>query len=230
MEPMVVSFVNGGGTFGERAFSADVAYSRERWFSAQGGKLVTDAVTDRERVVAAADRLFYARGVQSVGMDAVRTEAGVPLKRLYAAFGSKDDLVVAVLEHRSRTWDEGVARASAGARTPRERLLAVYDFLDGWFRSDDFRGCAFVNAYGELGGVSPAVAQAVRAQKLSFARYVDDLVADLGAERALGPSSSCWPKGRADDGRHHGGRPRRGGRRRAAEVLIDAAVRRGPGA
>ncbi|MEW9267156.1 TetR/AcrR family transcriptional regulator [Kineococcus endophyticus] len=191
---------------------------------------MTDAVTDRERVVAAADRLFYARGVQSVGMDAVRTEAGVPLKRLYAAFGSKDDLVVAVLEHRSRTWDEGVARASAGARTPRERLLAVYDFLDGWFRSDDFRGCAFVNAYGELGGVSPAVAQAVRAHKLSFAQYVDDLVADLGAERALGAQLVLLAEGAQTTAAITGADHVAEDARRAAEVLIDAAVRRGPGA
>lgn len=189
--------------------------------------VVTDAVTDRERVVEAADRLFYARGVQSVGMDAVRTEAGVPLKRLYAAFGSKDDLVVAVLEHRSRTWDEGVARASTGARTPRERLLAVYDFLDGWFRSDDFRGCAFVNAYGELGGVSPAVAQAVRSQKLSFARYVDDLVAALGADRSLAAQLVLLAEGAQTTAAITGADHVADHARAAAEVLIDAAVRPG---
>lgn len=182
---------------------------------------------NRDRVVEAADRLFHARGVQSVGMDAVRTEAGVPLKRLYAAFASKDDLVVAVLEHRSRTWDEGVARASAGARTPRERLLAVYDVLDGWFRSDDFRGCAFVNAYGELGGVSPAVAQAVRSQKLSFARYVDDLVATLGADRSLAAQLVLLAEGAQTTAAITGADHVADHARAAAEVLIDAALRPG---
>ncbi|MEW1959747.1 TetR/AcrR family transcriptional regulator [Kineococcus sp. NPDC059986] len=187
---------------------------------------MTEATTDRDRVVAAADRLFYARGVQSVGMDAVRTEAGLPLKRLYAAFGSKDELVVAVLAHRSRTWDDGVAGASAGARTPRERLLAVYDFLDGWFGSDDFRGCAFINAYGELGGVSPAVAQAVRDQKQAFARYVEDLVADLGADRSLAAQLVLLAEGAQTTAAITGADRVADHARAAAEVLIDAAVRR----
>ena len=99
-----------------------------------------DDASARAAVVAAADRLFYARGVQSVGMDAVRTEAGVSLKRIYSLFPSKDDLVVAVLRHRTEQWDAGIARAAAGATTPRGRLLAVFDFLDAWFREDGFRG------------------------------------------------------------------------------------------
>jgi len=137
-----------------------------------------DDASARAAVVAAADRLFYAQGVQSVGMDAVRNEAGVSLKRIYALFPSKDDLVVAVLRHRTRRWDEGISAAAADAVTPRERLLAVFDFLDAWFREDGFRGCAFINSFGELGATSPGVADAVREHKESFQRYACDLAAE----------------------------------------------------
>ena len=116
-----------------------------------------DDASARAAVVAAADRLFYARGVQSVGMDAVRAEAGVSLKRIYSLFPSKDDLVVAVLRHRTEQWDAGIARAAAGATTPRGRLLAVFDFLDAWFREDGFRGCAFINSFGEQHDLERAV-------------------------------------------------------------------------
>jgi AcrR family transcriptional regulator len=134
----------------------------------------------REAVVAAADRLFYAQGVRAVGMDAVRTEAGVSLKRIYSLFPSKDDLVVAVLRRRTGQWADGIERAAAGAATPRERLLAVFDFLDTWFREDGFRGCAFINSFGELGATSPAVAAAVREHKESFQRYARDVVREAG--------------------------------------------------
>ena len=46
----------------------------------------------REQVLDAADRLYYSRGVQAVGMDELRAAAGVPLKRLYRLFGSKDGI------------------------------------------------------------------------------------------------------------------------------------------
>lgn len=139
----------------------------------------------RDAVVAAADRLFYARGVQSVGMDAVRAEAGVSLKRIYSIFPSKEDLVVAVLALRTRQWARGVERAAADAATPRDRILAVFDFLDAWFREDGFRGCAFINSFGELGATSPRVADAVRAHKEAFQDHVLGLVRDAGLPDAV---------------------------------------------
>lgn len=183
-----------------------------------------DDVSARTAVVAAADRLFYARGVQSVGMDAVRTEAGVSLKRIYSLFPSKDDLVVAVLRHRTEQWDAGIARAAAGATTPRGRLLAVFDFLDAWFREDGFRGCAFINSFGELGATSPAVAGAVREHKESFQRYARDVAreARLPDDVALqvvllaeGAQTTAAITQDVDVARQA---------RRAAEAILDAAV------
>jgi hypothetical protein len=79
---------------------------------------MNDEETVRNGLVEAADRLFYARGVQAVGMDAVRAEAGVSLKRIYALFPSKDDLVTAVLRHRSALWDAGVGAGRGGRGGP----------------------------------------------------------------------------------------------------------------
>lgn len=183
-----------------------------------------DDTNARAAVVAAADRLFYAQGVRSVGMDAVRNEAGVSLKRIYALFPSKDDLVVAVLRRRTDRWDQGIERAAAGATTPRERLLAVFDFLDEWFREDGFRGCAFINSFGELGATSPGVAAAVREHKESFQRYALEVVREAGLPDdvalqvvllAEGAQTTAAIIQDADVARQA---------RRAAEALLDAAV------
>ena len=150
---------------------------------------------DRDLIVAAADRLFYRRGIQSVGMDEVRTESGVPLKRLYAAFPSKDALVLEVLRTRRQTWDAGLAAAASTAATAEARLLAVYDFLDDWFRTDDFRGCGFINAFGELGAVLPAVAGIAQQQKDDFQAYVSRLVEQLGAPPLLAAQLALLAEG-----------------------------------
>jgi len=154
-----------------------------------------DDVSAREQVVSAADALFYARGIQSVGMDEVRTAAGISLKRMYALFPSKDAIIVEVLARRNRTWNEGITQATSAVSDPAERLLAIFDFLAGWFAEDDFRGCAFINSFGELGATNPDVASAVRAQKASFQQFVAGLVAEAGAPAALAPQLALLAEG-----------------------------------
>jgi AcrR family transcriptional regulator len=135
----------------------------------------------RTRLLDAAEGLFYARGVQSVGMDEIRARSGLPLKRIYQLYpGGKDQLVIAFLDRRDRAWRGGLAAYAGQAQQPADRILAVFDWLGQWFAEPGFRGCAWINAHGELGSVLPGVAQAVRAHKEAFRRYLAGLVADAG--------------------------------------------------
>ncbi|CAL9601374.1 hypothetical protein SUDANB58_05446 [Streptomyces sp. enrichment culture] len=145
-----------------------------------------DTEVARERVLDAAEELFYGRGVRSVGMDDVRTASGVSLKRLYRLFPAKEHLVAAYLERRDLRWREGLARYVRERAEPERRILAVFDWLERWFGEPDFRGCAWINAYGELGAVSPLVAERVRAHKRAFGEFLDGLVAEAGLPAALG--------------------------------------------
>ncbi|WP_322920892.1 TetR/AcrR family transcriptional regulator [Nocardioides renjunii] len=178
----------------------------------------------RERVVDAADRLFYGRGITSVGMDAVRDGSGVSLKAIYKEFPSKEDLVLAVLGRRHQMWTTGVEGAVERIDDPRERLLAMYDHLADWFGDSDFRGCGFINAFGELGGASPRIADAVREHKRSFQAYVDRLVADAGAPAALGPQLAILAEGAQTTAAISGVPDAAGVARAAARTLIDAAM------
>jgi AcrR family transcriptional regulator len=115
------------------------------------------------RVLDAAERLFYARGVQAVGVDMVVAEAGVGVKTLYAHFGSKDRLVEAYLRRRDRRWlDRLQARMAQGQG--RDRVLAVFDALNDWFTEPGFSGCAFINVAGEL-HTNPALRAIARKHK-----------------------------------------------------------------
>src|SRR6185436_17156442 len=83
----------------------------------------------RERLLAAADELFYAEGVQSVGIDKVIERAGVAKASLYGNFNGKDDLVRAYLEARQEARRAAIQAKLALREAPRDKLLAVFDAM-----------------------------------------------------------------------------------------------------
>ena len=103
----------------------------------------------RERLLEAADRLFYQEGVGKVGIDRVLEESGVAKGSLYYNFGGKDDLVRAYLQNRHARWAARLDARIAAETTPREKILTVFDALGDLFAEPDFRGCAFHNAAAE---------------------------------------------------------------------------------
>jgi AcrR family transcriptional regulator len=110
----------------------------------------------RDRLLAAANELFYGEGVHTVGIDRVIEHAGVAKATLYSVFGSKDELIRAYLTHRHQGWEERIARKLAVYETPRDRLLGVFDWLGDAFANPAFRGCAFMNACAEDSPDGPA--------------------------------------------------------------------------
>jgi AcrR family transcriptional regulator len=119
----------------------------------------------RDRLLAAADELFYAEGVHVVGVDRIVERAGVTKASLYNIFGSKDELVRAYLEQHFRERQTRIARVLAAYNTPRERLLGVFAEIEGALASPKFRGCRFIRATAEAlpGEASEAVADEYRA-------------------------------------------------------------------
>jgi len=143
--------------------------------------MTLDTATAQAQVLDAADELFYERGVQVVGMDAIRAASGVSLKRVYQLFPAKDRLVEAYLERRGRQWLSMMSEAVAPHDDPRERILAVFDALHGWFLERNYRGCSFINSFGELGAVSPRVAELAHDHKAGFRQFLLELATTAGA-------------------------------------------------
>lgn len=144
-----------------------------------------DRETAQARLLDAAEDLFYSRGIQTVGMDDIRTASGVSLKRLYQVFPAKDQLVEAYLQRRDTRWRARLAEHVAAVEDPRQKILAVFDWLERWFGEPGFRGCAWINSYGELGAVSEAVARQARRHKSAFRAYLAGLVEGAGLPAEL---------------------------------------------
>ena len=135
---------------------------------------------DLERLLDAAEALFYERGFQAIGMDALRTASGLPLKRIYSLLPGKEAIAVAMLDRRDDRWCASLAERVDTRTGAEPRVLAVFDWLGDWLSGPGHRGCAWVNAFGELGGTSPAVVEAVRRHKGRVREYVRGLVDDAG--------------------------------------------------
>jgi len=131
----------------------------------------------RERLLAAANELFYNEGVHTVGIDRVIEHAGVAKASLYNTFGSKDELIRAYLESRQASVAQRIMNAVERYDTPRERLLAVFEGQGELFAQPDYRGCAFSRASAE----SRPGDQAEQATE-AYRRWVRALLTDLSAQ------------------------------------------------
>jgi AcrR family transcriptional regulator len=103
----------------------------------------------RARLLDAANELFYAEGIHTVGIDRVIERAGVAKASLYGTFGSKDELVRAYLELRAQSRHDRIMAHIAQYSDPFAKILGVFEHLSIRAREPSWRGCAFVNATAE---------------------------------------------------------------------------------
>jgi AcrR family transcriptional regulator len=183
-----------------------------------------DPDTARTRLLDAAEDLFYARGIQAVGMDDIRGGSGVSLKRLYSLYPAKEQLVEAYLQRRDVRWRGRLAAFVEQVDDPRERVLAVFDWLETWFREPGFRGCAWINGHGELGATSDVVAGLAREHKRAFADYVAGLVREAGLPEALAPQVFLLAEGAMVAAGILGTAASAAQARAAAEALVSASA------
>lgn len=151
--------------------------------------------TTGRRVVDVADGLFNARGIRSVRLLEVATASGVELTAVNRLFGSKAGLVEVVLEARHVAWSQHIADATVEVDDPRDKLLAIFGYLEEWFAEDSFQGCVFINSYGELGRNNARIAEMAQRHKESFVALVTALALDAGLPPELGASIALLAEG-----------------------------------
>jgi AcrR family transcriptional regulator len=185
----------------------------------------TARLSARERLLAAANELFYNEGVHTVGIDRIIEHAGVAKASLYNTFGSKEELVRAYLETRQASVIQRTMRAVERYTTPRERLLAVFEGQGELFAQPEYRGCAFARASAEShpGDQAEQAAEAYR-------RWVRTLLTELAAQagapepEVLARQLHLLYDGSGQSARMDHDAAAAAVARSAAAVLIDAAL------
>lgn len=134
----------------------------------------------RDRLLETAEELFYAEGIQAVGVERLLTASGVGRASFYRHFVGKDALVAAVLVRRGEHWTawlKGAVAAHGGGP------LAVFDALADRAQDQGFHGCAFINAMAETADPTSEVYRLAEAHKRRLIGYVGQLIEEAGYER-----------------------------------------------
>jgi AcrR family transcriptional regulator len=175
--------------------------------------------THAERILAAADKLFYEQGIRAVGVDAIAAEAGVSKRTLYNYYPTKDQLIAAYLTGRFKH----IAPSDAPAR---EQILGYFDRLKAMLEDGSFRGCPFVNAVTELGDRKHAatnLAVQFKEQRLAWYRSLLERMA-VADPASLAVQLQILVEGALASALVRDDPSVARSARAAAEILLDAAV------
>jgi AcrR family transcriptional regulator len=140
--------------------------------------MINSQLSAKDRVVQAAYELYYQKGIQNVGLKEVAEVAGVAYMSLYNNFKSKDDLIVAALEHRisrHRVWLEAIFKET---KTSKATLLRILERQEDWLRVNETRGCTLINASVELANSSHPAHQLTRRYKEEVRQVFEKLAKD----------------------------------------------------
>jgi AcrR family transcriptional regulator len=141
-----------------------------------------DDESARGRLLSAATHLFCKDGINATGIDAIINEAGTAKTTLYKLFGSKTNLVHAVLESEGKQWREWfIAAIEAGGGDPQTKLTRIFPALKMWFGEERFYGCPFINAVAEHDKDQKQFRNiALRHKKIVLA-HIEKLAGEMGA-------------------------------------------------
>lgn len=117
----------------------------------------------RQQIIEAAFRLFKENGFYATGVDLIMRQANVSKRTMYVYFPTKNDLIVAVLNHYHNDYQGNVDKLLRQSElTGREKILAIFDDTKTWFEDTHFHGCLAVNAMREFAGKDPLIEAACR--------------------------------------------------------------------
>lgn len=140
-----------------------------------------EASTAKDRVLNAATELFCHHGFAATGVDTIAHQAGTAKSTLYAHFKSKEKLIDAVLEREGAAWREWFfGRLGKIQGTPKDKLCAVFDVLEEWFKDPEFYGCPFINAIGEATSENETLRNAAKKHKSHVNLWIRAQAMELG--------------------------------------------------
>jgi AcrR family transcriptional regulator len=137
----------------------------------------------RERLLDTAARIFYAEGINTVGVHRIVDEASVTLATFYRHFPGKQDLILAYLQSVHDDFAARAAAAQEAAEAPGDVLRLIGTNITAQLVEPGFRGCAFINAASEFEDPRGPIMRAVLAHRAWFYALVRDAFSSAGHPR-----------------------------------------------
>jgi AcrR family transcriptional regulator len=183
-------------------------------------------VAPKDKVFQTAARLFYQSGYRAIGVDTIAAESGIGKMTLYRHYPSKDDLIVAYLKDSDEFFWASFGQITKNAATPRDKLLAFFEALQGYVTTPACYGCPFLNVATEYPETNYPGHQAAIEHKQSVRARFRQLAKEAGAKKpdALADQLFLLMDGAYMASRMYGAKNPASHLAEAARVLIDAAI------
>src|SRR6201995_2589211 len=141
-----------------------------------------DDESAHNRLLSPATPLFCKNGINATGIAAIIDEAGTAKTTLYKLFGSKTNLVQAVLESEGRQWREWfIGSIESGGGDAQTKLARIFPALKQWFGEERFYGCPFINAVGEHDKDAKQFRAIAMKHKKVVLAHIEKLAGEMGA-------------------------------------------------
>lgn len=136
----------------------------------------------KNRIIETADTLFYFQGYQSTGINQIIDEAKVAKGSLYNHFKSKSELGQAYVERSSDHWFAGLMKELDQFSNPKDKLIAVFSFLDQHTKKNYYNGCRIINIMTEIAGEDEQITTMSVAHKQKFRDFLYTLTSEIYTE------------------------------------------------
>lgn len=130
----------------------------------------------KNRIIETASFLFYKNGYNSTGINEIISESGIAKATLYNHFKSKEDICVAYLQFKNTTFLNDIEAYSKSRLKGKSQILAIFDFLQQFFRDKDFNGCWCIKTVSEIPRDNEKIRNEIQTQKNLFIHLITELV------------------------------------------------------
>jgi AcrR family transcriptional regulator len=132
----------------------------------------------RERILETAFTLFHKQGYNSTGINQIIADSKVAKASFYQHFKSKEDLCVEFLNKRHGFWFDKLTKFTSKNRTDKTKVLASFDFLIFMNKTENFRGCSFLNLLSEIPADNTKILKVIQNHKNDLREYFRQNLAD----------------------------------------------------
>lgn len=144
----------------------------------------------RQKIVNTASTLFYKNGYNLTGINEIISEAGIAKATLYSHFKSKEDICIAYLQNMNETFLNDIEAFCRSKKKGKNQLLGIFDFLQSFFKEDDFNGCWCIRTVSEIPRENENILSEIQKQKRRFLDLIKSLVQD-NLQLSAAKTESC---------------------------------------
>ncbi len=130
----------------------------------------------KQNIIETASFLFYKNGYNSTGINEIIEKANIAKATLYNHFKSKEEICISYLKHKNATFLAQIDEYARSKKNGSAQVLAIFDFLQLFFKDKDFNGCWCIKTVAEIPRENENIRSEIIKSKSSFIELIGQLI------------------------------------------------------